>query len=246
MNILFFMMGGSGTRFGAQIPKQYTLINDAPVFSYILDGYQKLPEVDKIVIVSHKDWISYCEEWARKVGADKLHKIVPGGETRSESVLNGLRAAEDVADAEDVVLIHDATHPYVDAEGTRKIIEAVKEVGGATLGQCQYDTCYRMDDEQLITEVVPRKYIVSGASPEAFRYGDIFDIYRNSPKEELEQMTSAGAIALAHGIPMKVIPAQVLNLKITYPGDMELFKLLCDNYFFGSSRENENGYKKTK
>ena len=46
------------------------------------------------------------------------------------------------------------------------------------------------------------------------------------------RMTSAGAIALAHHIPMVVVPAQVINLKITYPGDMDVFKKLVHNYFF--------------
>ena len=45
-------------------------------------------------------------------------------------------------------------------------------------------------------------------------------------------MTSAGALALAHGIPMKVIPTNLLNLKITHPEDMELFTHLADKYFF--------------
>ncbi len=232
MNILLLMMGGSGTRFGADIPKQYTIVEGAPIFSYILKKYNKMKEVDKIVVVSHKDWIDYVYEWAEKTNSDKLYRVVPGGASRSESVLNGLTAAGEFASAEDVVLIHDATHPYVDVEGTIGVIEGVKKYGGATLGQCQYDTCYQMDDDKMIEAVVPRTKIVSGASPEAFTYGKIYDIYANSTKEELESMTSAGAIALAHGINMEVIPANVLNLKITYPGDMELFKKLCKGYFF--------------
>ena len=149
-------------------------------------------------------------------------------------------AAGEFATSEDVVLIHDATHPYVDVEGTIGVIEGVKKYGGATLGQCQYDTCYQMDEERMIEAVVPRTRIVSGASPEAFTYGKIYDIYANSTKEELESMTSAGAIALAHGIKMEVIPANVLNLKITYPGDMELFKKLCKGYFFVESWPQRN------
>ena len=72
---------------------------------------------------------------------------------------------------------------------------------------------------------------MSGASPEAFRYGDIYRIYTESTQEELESMTSAGAIALAHGIQMEVVPANVLNLKITYPGDMDVFKSLIHDWF---------------
>lgn len=232
MNILLLMMGGSGTRFGADIPKQYILVKDVPIFAYILAKYSKMPEVDQIVIVSHKDWIPYVEEWAEKMPVKKVHAIVAGGATRSESVYNGLSAASDIAAKDDVVMIHDATHPYVDVEGTKGVIAGVKKYGGATLGQCQYDTVYQMDAERILQQVVPRSEIVSGASPEAFTFGAIYDIYTKSTKEELEAMTSAGAMALAHGITMEVIPSNVINLKITYPGDMHLFKLLAENYFF--------------
>jgi len=235
MNIVLLMMGGSGTRFGADIPKQYTLINEKPIFSYILQEYLKMSEIDKIVIVTNAAWFDYVEEWRDRLSNASRVVVTNGGASRSESVLNGLKAASAFAASQDVILIHDATHPYVDREGTCKVIDAVNKVGGATLGACQYDTCYMMDEDQMLKEVIPRQLLVSGASPEAFRFGDIFRIYSEASEEELNAMTSAGAIALANGIAMQVVPANVLNLKITYPGDMELFKCLYSNYFFKES-----------
>lgn len=232
MNIVLLMMGGSGTRFGADIPKQYILVKEKPIFSYILKGYQDCEFVDRIVVVSHKDWIGYVEEWRDKLGIDKLSAIACGGGTRSESVLNGLVAMEDFAQDEDVILIHDATHPYVDKEGTKQVIEGVKKYGGATLGQCQYDTVYQMDEEtNMLQKVVPRRQIVSGASPEAFKFKDIHKIYKEADAQYFEVMTSAGAIALANGIDMLVVPANVLNLKITYKNDMDVFLQMVDEYF---------------
>lgn len=237
MNILLLMMGGSGVRFGANVPKQFILINDRPIFSYIMEKYNQMNAIDKIIIVSHGNWISYVEEWKERCHSHKVEAIVEGGNSRSESVRNGLRAAMKLAQREDVVLIHDATHPYVDIKGTELIIENVKQYGAATLGGCQYDTCYQIDAQQNLVRVIPRAELVSGASPEAFLLGTIYDIYENSPQEELDTMTSAGAIALAHNINMKVVPANVLNLKITYPGDMTVFEQLVDSYFFNPNEK---------
>ena len=232
MNTVLLMMGGSGTRFGAAIPKQYIKVNDRPIFSYILEGYNKLECVDKIIIVSHADWVDYVEEVAKEIGADKLYKVVTGGDTRSDSVKNGLICASEYSSDDDVIMIHDATHPYVDKKGTQEVIEAVKEFGGATLASFNYDTVYKMDDDHILTNIEPRFNIVAGASPEAFTFKKIYDIYMGSSKEELESMTSAGAIALHYGITMKVIKCNVINLKITYTDDMDLFIKLIDNYFF--------------
>jgi 2-C-methyl-D-erythritol 4-phosphate cytidylyltransferase len=232
MNIVMLMMAGSGVRFGADIPKQFVEVEGRPIYSYIVDAYNRSPLIDKIVIVTHKNWIDYVHEWKEKRGADKLCVVVAGGDCRSESVKNGLLSMEDFASEEDVILIHDATHPYVDEEGNAQIIEAVKTYGGATLGQRQYDTVYQMDrDTHMLKKVVPREEIVSGASSEAFRYGDLYRIYTGASREELESMTSAGAIALHYGIPMKVIGASVINLKITYKKDMDTFKGMIRSYF---------------
>lgn len=232
MNILLLMMGGSGTRLGADVPKQYLEIDGQPIFKYIVRKYAAMDEISAICMVSHPDWIGYVSDQVSNISGDCMMKVAAGGQSRSESVRNGLRAIEHIASPEDVILIHDATHPYVDCEGTIAVIDAVNRYGGATLGACQYDTCYQMNAEKELIRVIPREELVSGASPEAFRYGDISKIYFSASEAELEKMTSAGAIALAHHIPMKVIPAKVLNLKITYPDDLRLFRLLIQNYFF--------------
>ena len=232
MNTVLFMMGGTGTRFGADIPKQYIEVEGRPIYTYVVEAYAKIEAVDNIVIVSHADWIDFVNETNAKLGLQKIAGVVAGGSTRSESVLNGLTKISEFGDAKDVILIHDATHPYVDKEGTLKIIESVKKHGGATLGACQYDTMYMMDENNMLTKVVPRQFIVSGASPEAFEFGTIYNIYKNADPQYFEQMTSAGAIALANNIPMEVVPTNLINLKITHKDDMEACKLLLKSYFF--------------
>lgn len=231
-NHLLLMMGGSGTRLGADRPKQYIEVEGMPIFAYILAKYDLLDSIDHIVIVSHEAWFDYVNEWVEKLNLTKDVRIVSGGANRSQSVRNGLKELSKFAKGSDSVLIHDATHPYVDKKGTEEVIQALEMYEGATLGAYQYDTVYRVNDEDVIDSVIPRRYVVSGASPEAFHFERIYDIYCNASEEELEAMTSAGAIALEHGIQMKVVPANVINLKITYKNDMEAFKKMVKTYFF--------------
>lgn len=229
---VLLMMGGVGSRFGSDIPKQFTMIEEKPLFTYIAEKMAKLGVITGIVIVVNSAWIEYTNEWVKKLGIKKIISVIPGGNTRSDSVFNGLKALKNIANDDDPVLMHDATHPYVDEEGTKKVAEMVSEYGSATLASLNYDTTYLMDDDNNIVKVIPRKNVIAGASPEGFRYKQIYDIYDQTPEEEMEKMTSVGAIALAHNIPMKVVPTPVLNLKITYPEDMKLFLKLYKNYFF--------------
>lgn len=232
VNHVLLMMGGSGTRFGAQIPKQFVEVEHQPVFSYIMNKYDKFTKVDSIVLVCHEAWVDYADEWAEKLRISKYIDTVAGGATRSESVRNGLRRISKIAEPDDIVLIHDATHPYLDEGATADAIVATSRYGAATLGQKQYDTVYRTDGQGNLEQVVPREQIVSGASPELFKFQFIYDIYENSSEEDLSACTSAGAIALMHGVPMKVIPTELVNLKITYKHDMELFQKLFRGYYF--------------
>lgn len=227
------MMGGRGTRLNTELPKQYTLVYDKPLFSYIVEKIDKFDMIDKLVIVSHEDWIQQVQELCARSQFKKVSAIVSGGDTRSESVKNGLMMiANFPAKEDDIVLIHDVTHPYVDIEGTKKVIETVKQYGAATLCACQYDTCYSMDENCIVNGVIPRKEIVSAGSPEAFLFGDIYKIFMNSTSADLVNMTCAGALALAHGLKMHIVPTNIFNLKITFKEDLELFKILAKTYFF--------------
>ncbi len=73
---------------------------------------------------------------------------------------------------------------------------------------------------------------MTGASPEAFEFSRIWGIYSTLSVDELENYTSAGALALAFDIPIEVVPTDLINLKITYRNDMEAFKKLFHNYYF--------------
>ena len=92
MNYLILMMGGKGTRLGADRPKQYIEIDGIPIFAYILKSYNQVECIDEIVIVSNEIWIDYVEKWISLIQIDKPISIVAGGKTRSHSVYNGFKA----------------------------------------------------------------------------------------------------------------------------------------------------------
>ena len=235
-NILMLMMAGRGNRMGADRPKQYLEVDGIPVFAYILYAYWKTTRIDQMILVITPEWREYTEGWVQRLKMDVPCLITAGAEERSLSLLNGVTAAGEIAADEDILLIHDATHPYVDEMGLDEVIRATRDVGAATLAQSEYDTVYRRNGNML-QEVLPRQEVVSGASPEAFCFGIIARAIQEEGDAGLRQKTSAGALALAHRIPMAVVESHVLNLKLTYPGDFQLMEKLMHTYFFPGIKE---------
>lgn len=230
-NYFLLMMGGVGSRFGADRPKQFIEVKGKPVFSYILNELDKTKLVSGIVVVCHESWVDYVKKYAKK-RYKKLINVVAGGDCRSKSVFNGLKELAKIAKKNDNVLIHDATHPHIDKEKLEELIGKVNEFGAATMSTSIYDTCYIKDSDGFISKVIDRKTLAVGASPECFKFGLIYPIYNEATEEELQQMTSAGATLLSRDHKMALVDSDLLNLKITYKKDMDLFKLLVDNYFY--------------
>lgn len=220
---LFLMMAGKGTRFGASVPKQFVKINKEPIFIYLLKQLDKIDEIDEIVIVTNPDYYNETIDYLSEFGIQKIAKVLPGGKGRTRDIGNAINTINNAND-DDVILFYDATHPIVDKEGLVKVIDAIKESGAATLAEFQYDTVYQIDSKiKEITNLLERREVVAGASPEGIKYGIIKNIYDNSTDEELDKLTSMGAMAITNGIKMKVIETNVVNLKITYPADYNNF-----------------------
>ena len=87
-------MGGSGTRMGAAIPKQFLEVNGKPVYYYIVEQYARMQEIAAICIVCPREWLSSVENKAKEIPFDGRLVIAEGGATRSHSVRNGLKAIE--------------------------------------------------------------------------------------------------------------------------------------------------------
>lgn len=229
MNCLIFMAGGSGVRFGADIPKQYIEIDGEPLFLYTLRKYCAFNIVDRIVIVSNLAWTEYTEAWAKRVTLNIPTVVVEGGETRSHSVKNGVLACSVFLREDDIVLIHDATNPFVDPGAVREGIELAKENGAAAIGTRQVHTIYNIDESGNIKGLIPRDNVSSGYSPEIFRFDTVLRIHKDADDTGLAQMTSAMALALQYGINVNVVFASVLNLKITYKDDLQYFLAVKKN-----------------
>lgn len=212
---------GSGSRFGAEKPKQYLGLLGRPLIYHALAALTACPEIDRVWVVLSPDdpwWPQF--DWS-ELGS-KLETVRCGGATRAESVSNGLRAAAMVAADDDWVLVHDAARPCLSAEMLAALFAALaNDPVGGILAVPVADTLKRADPEQRVAATEPRDGLWQAQTPQMFRYGRLSEALAKCSAVTDE----AGAIE-ALGLKPKLVASDTTNLKVTYPADLALAAMI--------------------
>ncbi|MGH9576433.1 MAG: IspD/TarI family cytidylyltransferase, partial [Terriglobales bacterium] len=168
---------------GAPPSKQFAELGGVPILVRTLRKFLRSPQVHEIYIalrtpepeqfppVLERELISAREHWSEDWGPGKLVRIVEGGEHRQQSVANALAKINAVDD--DIVLVHDAVRPFVDADIIRSVIAAAAKHGAAIAGLPAVDTVKQVDrtaDGAIVTSTVPRERVVLAQTPQGFRF----------------------------------------------------------------------------
>ncbi|MFR5627012.1 MAG: IspD/TarI family cytidylyltransferase [Haemophilus parainfluenzae] len=227
MNIVLLIAGGVGSRFGANIPKQFVEINNKPIIAYTLEIFQKAIEIDQIVVVSVAGWEDYIERLKNNFAITKLMHIITGGDSRFESIYKGLISLADIANESDLVLIHDAVRPCVTTNQINSSLRVAKIQGAALAVASCYDTMFVSRDGIIIDKVFPREELFKGQTPESIQYGIAYSAYREADQKGL-YIDSPTSLLLKLNIPVGLSLGSQENLKITTMEDIALFKTIIE------------------
>lgn len=213
---------------GQDIPKQFINVYDKPVIIYTLEGFQKHPIVDAIVVVCIDGWHDVLRAYAKQYGITKLAQVVSGGATGQESIRNGVYALEGCCDDDDVVVIHDGIRPLVDAEVLTDVILKCREFGNAVTSLPYNEQIFVVseDDETTTTQYIPRETLRRVSTPQAYRFGKLLSSYRRAFAEEIGIYGSAytNTMMVELGERLHFASGSDKNIKLTTKDDLELFK----------------------
>lgn len=196
---------GSGTRFGAETPKQFLIIAGKPVIRHAAEALAA--QVTLLQPVGEADPID-----AALAGVRGLLPTVAGGATRQDSVRAGLEAL--VPYAPDVVLVHDAARPFIPEGTVPALLAALEESPGAIPGAPVADTLKRVD-RGIITETVARTGLFRAQTPQAFRFAALLQAHRSEHKGATDDASLLEAV----GQTVEIVPGSDDNIKLTYPED---------------------------
>ena len=204
---------GKGRRMGAGIPKVLLPLSGRPVLWWVLSVFEHCPAVDGICLVAGLETAEKARQW----GFSKLTPIVPGGETRGASVLEGLRTLPDDAA---IAAIHDGARPCVTCETIEAVIGAARHIGGAVAGWPVRDTLQQAGADGHVVHTPSRDALWAVQTPQAFDAAAIRAAYEKACREGFEA-TDDVAVARWAGIPVRLVPGNTDNIKVTVPGDIQ-------------------------
>jgi 2-C-methyl-D-erythritol 4-phosphate cytidylyltransferase len=213
---------GLGTRMAGPQPKQFLSLDGIPILIHSLRAFAAVPRITAIYVAVRKTETERVQAQVVEYGfADRVH-VVEGGDTRQESVMHALNAIH--ADADDVVLVHDAVRPLIDTATIDRTIDAVVEHGAAIVGLPATDTIKQVERTAhgaIVTSTIPREFIVQAQTPQGFRFGLLQKAMADATADGFAGTDEASVIERA-GFPVAVVHGSAVNLKITQPGDLEL------------------------
>jgi len=223
--------GGSGHRMGRDIPKQFIKVNDKPVLLYTLIGFQEHPIIDAIEVVCIDGWQNEVWEYASKNNISKLKWVVDGGETVQESIRNGVRFLEGIADEQDIIVIHDGIRPLVDKSVLTDVIETAKKYGNAVSSMPYNEQIFVTEDDVSTTQFIPRETLRRVATPQAYRFDLLDSKYHEAFEKKVGIYGShyTNTMMVELGVRLYFAKGSDKNIKLTTEDDLALFKAYLES-----------------
>ncbi len=228
MNIAVIIAGGSGSRMGQNIPKQFINVYDKPIIIYTMESFQKHPMVDAMEVVCIEGWHDVLWAYSRQFNITKLKWVVGGGKTGQESIRNGIYNLEGIADVNDIVIIHDGIRPLVDATVLSDVIQKAKEFGNGVTSLPYNEQIFvvNSEDETTTKQYIPRETLRRVSTPQAYKFGRLDEAYHEAYEKGIGIYGSAytNTMMVELGETLHFAAGSDKNIKLTTKDDLEMFK----------------------
>ncbi len=229
-NIALVLSGGTGTRLGSDIPKQYIEAGGRMLIAYCLDMFARHEKVDGIWIVAaseYRDKITgQCQSLGIEDGAIK--GFSEPGDNRQLSIYNGLRdiaacTGISVGSEDTAVIIHDAARPNLSADFVDRCLDALEGYDGVMPAVPMKDTVYQSVDGKSVDKLLDRSVIYAGQAPEIYRLGVYLKACERLLPDEIRKINGSTEPAILAGLKVAMIPGDENNYKVTTKEDLERF-----------------------
>ncbi len=207
MAVALVVAAGRGERLGASGPKAFVMLAGRPMLDWSLDALRAAPSVERIVVA---------------VPPGVEHPLgVAGGAARSQSVRNALAAAGEA----EIVVVHDAARPLLDADLVERCIAGLDGGADAVIAAAPVTDTIKEAADGTVRRTLDRSVLWAVQTPQVFRRAALEDALAQ-PDDVLAAATDDAGLVEARGGVVRVVESSPRNLKVTTEADLELAALL--------------------
>ena len=219
--IAIIVAGGSGTRFGAELPKQFLELGGRPVLMRTISAFGG--GFSDVIVTLPEGQMALWRELCERYGFAVPHRVVAGGETRWHSVKNALDSIGDISDV-DIIAVHDGVRPLVTAEVIGRTVDAARRDGAAIPVVMLNDSVRQV--EKGASHALDRSTLRAVQTPQVFDARVLMAAY-GQPFEST--FTDDASVVERAGHSVTLVEGDPQNLKITRPMDLALAEYLLNN-----------------
>ena len=227
MNIAVILAGGTGSRVGATMPKQFLYIDGRSIIERCIDAFEQAEGIDEVAVVVHPEWLEYMRGLLDANHWRKVKRLIEGGSERYMSSLNAIAAYIDCPDDTNLIL-HDAARPFVSHAVIARVVEALKWHEAVGVGIPSTDTIWEVRQDfdphlsKFIVRIPERSTMWRAQTPQAFRLPLIRDAYQCALQDPQFRATDDCGVVRRYlpGIKIHIVEGEEQNRKITFKEDI--------------------------
>jgi 2-C-methyl-D-erythritol 4-phosphate cytidylyltransferase len=228
-NYAIILASGTGSRFGSDIPKQFTNLGGKTLLEHCIKSFEQTTEIDKIIVVVTNEYKALATKIITENNYKKVTNILSGGETRKDSSYIGITS---INEEEANVLIHDCARALVSPKIIKECIDSLKQYKAVDVAIQVTDTILKVRDG-IIESIPNRAELMASQTPQGFRLSIIKRAHELSKNDN--NFTDDCGLVIKYGLSeIKIVKGSGENFKITYPQDF----YIAENIL--RERENKN------
>ena len=221
--IAIIVAGGSGTRFGAEVPNQFLELGGLPILMRTIEAFGDNRDGSfEVIVTLPLGQMDLWQQLCREYGFEVPHRVVAGGETRWHSVKNALDSIGDITDV-DVIAVHDGVRPLAGPDLINRVLEAARRDGAAIPVVMLNDSVRQVDGET--SHALDRSSLRAVQTPQAFNAKLLMDAYSHPYQPTF---TDDASVVERAGHSVTLVEGDPRNLKITRPMDLALAEYLLN------------------
>lgn len=225
-SVAIIAAGGRGSRMGLNIPKQYTIISNAPVIVHTIRAFSSL-SLKRILVLVPEDRLEYTKKLLSDYGVAGAD-VLCGGKTRNDTIQNAVKFLHDQGEIDDgtVLITHDSVRPFVTKRLILECIESARKNGACTVAIPAVDTIVKADS--FVNGILNRDELMQVQTPQAFNAKLFEKVCSSLDEQEKALATDCTRLFTLAGEKVAVVKGESFNLKLTYKTDLAIAKALFD------------------